>query len=40
MGPDTLPHISLKETVRFMVRLRLIGPGESPMDLVKQRIKD
>ncbi|MEM1543809.1 MAG: glycoside hydrolase family 2 TIM barrel-domain containing protein [Candidatus Bathyarchaeia archaeon] len=40
-GPDTLPQYLVKpETVRFMVRLRPIGPGESPMDLSKQRIKD
>jgi beta-galactosidase/beta-glucuronidase len=38
-GPDTLPKYLVKpEPVCFKVRLRPISPGESPMELSKQRI--
>ncbi|MEM2585008.1 MAG: glycoside hydrolase family 2 TIM barrel-domain containing protein, partial [Thermoproteota archaeon] len=40
-GPDTLPQYLVKpEPVTFRIRLRPISPGESPMKLSKQVIKD
>ena len=40
-GPDTLPKYLVKpEHTQFSIRLRPLSPGESPMDISKQRIEE
>ena len=40
-GPDTLPKYLVKpEHTQFSIRLRPLSPGESPMNISKQRIEE